>query len=248
MTRVLLHGFLGDPSVWDGIAARTDRAIALPGHGGGPVGPTWDANMDAIAAHIDAVAGAGPVTVVGYSLGARVAMGLLAKRRIDRAILISGNPGIVAATRDPIPNDGRAARDAIPSNERATRLASDTAWARRFETEPLGDVIDAWETQPLFSSQKRVAPARLAARRQRRLAHDPQQLARAMIAMSVATMPDYHAVISAQNCVAIVGSDDAKYKRIWTSMPVTTHVIPDCGHDALLEAPDAVRELLENIR
>ncbi|CAN5915317.1 2-succinyl-6-hydroxy-2,4-cyclohexadiene-1-carboxylate synthase [soil metagenome] len=221
--RVLLHGFLGDPSVWDGIAAPTDRAIALPGHGGGPVGATWDANIDAIAAQLD-----GATTVVGYSLGARLAMGLLASHRIDRAILISGNPGVAP-------------------EERAARLVSDEAWARRFESEPLGDVVDAWEAQPLFASQKRVASERLAARRQRRLSHDPHQLARAMGAISVATMPDYRSVITAESTACIIGADDAKYVAIARALPARIIVIPGAGHDVLLEAPHAVRDALESI-
>jgi 2-succinyl-6-hydroxy-2,4-cyclohexadiene-1-carboxylate synthase len=224
VTRVLLHGFLGDPSVWDGIATPKDRALTLPGHGRGGVYPSWEKNVDLVAQKL-----AGAETAVGYSMGARVALGLLARGQIKRAILISGNPG-------------------LPRSERPARLYSDIGWSKRFMNEPLADVIDAWEAQPLFASQSRVAPERLAARRERRLAHDGKQLAKAMAMMSIGQMPDYRDVITGDNVVCIVGADDEKYVAIAQSLPGKTIVIPDAGHDVLLEAPDALRDALETIQ
>ena len=91
MISALIHGFAGTPAAWDDVIAAwqhdsTPIAIALPGHGGGAVRDTWQANLDAIAIDAD--------IVVGYSLGARVALGLVASGRIARAILVGVNPGI----------------------------------------------------------------------------------------------------------------------------------------------------------
>src|SRR6185295_14255008 len=103
MRCVLLHGFAGDPASWDDVAIDADR-IALPGHlGGGPLAPMWAANLEAIAARIGRCD-----VVVGYSLGARVALGLVVGGHVPRAILISANPG-------------------IPDHERPARRASDAA-------------------------------------------------------------------------------------------------------------------------
>ena len=57
MRCALLHGFAGDPSVWDDVLAawqlpERPRVIALPGHGGGSVQATWDANLAAVATRI----------------------------------------------------------------------------------------------------------------------------------------------------------------------------------------------------
>src|SRR5687768_5364948 len=96
MRIALLHGFAGDPRVWDDVIAAgvAGRPIALPGHGGGEVRASWDANLDAVASLI----GAADV-VVAYSLGARVALGLVATGRAPRAILVGVNPGLADAER-----------------------------------------------------------------------------------------------------------------------------------------------------
>jgi len=91
----LIHGFTGDPANWDEVIdnwqlPQEPQPIALPGHCvGGPVLEGWDANLDAVGAAID-----GCECVVGYSLGARVALGLVATGRAAFGVLIGVNPGI----------------------------------------------------------------------------------------------------------------------------------------------------------
>jgi 2-succinyl-6-hydroxy-2,4-cyclohexadiene-1-carboxylate synthase len=254
--RVLLHGFLGDPSVWTGIVE--GAAIALPGHGA-PIAATWEQNIDAIAAQIGSCD-----VVVGYSLGARVALGLLATSAVPRAVLISVNPGIID-WRTGIDEKGRSgidqnsptldgtSRQAIESDarsepdERIARRASDACWARRFRTEPLANVLDAWEAQPLFATQARVSPDVLAARRSLRLALESEQIARSLETMGLAEMPDYRAIVD-ERCTLIVGADDAKYVAIARSLSAPVHVIDHCGHDPLLEQPVALAKVLSSIR
>ncbi|MCX5741297.1 MAG: hypothetical protein NT062_02225, partial [Proteobacteria bacterium] len=79
MRCALIHGFAGDPRTWDAtIAAWRGEvepfAIAVPT-------VPWD---DALALVADRVRGAD--LVVGYSLGARLALGLVATGRCARAI------------------------------------------------------------------------------------------------------------------------------------------------------------------
>jgi 2-succinyl-6-hydroxy-2,4-cyclohexadiene-1-carboxylate synthase len=208
----LLHGFLGDPASWDDVPLDGER-IALPGHvGGGPVERDWAANLAAVAARI------GPCdAVVGYSLGARVALGLVAERHAPRAVLISGNPGI---------GDG----------ERAARRAGDAVWARLARERGTQTFLDAWEAQPLFATQQRAPAERLAGRRTRRLALDPEQLARSLEAMGLAEMPDYRAQID-ERFALVVGGDDAKYVAIAHGLPAPVEVVDGSGHDPLLEQP-----------
>ena len=185
-------------------------AIALPGHGGGPVQPTWDANLAVLPR---------ARLAIGYSLGARVALGMLATGRAERAILISVNPG-------------------IPEAERAARRAGDAAWAQRLRSDGLAAFLDAWTAQPLFASQVRVPADRLAARRARRLAHDPEQLARSLEVMGLAEMPDYRGVTGA--IALIAGADDAKFVAIARAMGFPLELIADSGHDPTLEQPAAL--------
>lgn len=215
MRRVLLHGFAGDPASWDDVGIEGD-AIALPGHlGGGPVEASWGANLAAIARRV----GAADV-VIGYSLGARVALGLVARGFVPRAVLISVNPG-------------------IPDAERPARRASDAAWAKLARDQGTEAFIAAWQAQPLFASQQRAPIERLQARELRRRALDPEQLARSLETMGLAEMPDHRAEVDGRVAL-IAGANDAKFVAIARTLPVPCELVPDSGHDPLLEQPAAL--------
>lgn len=228
---LLLHGFAGDPASWDdvidgpgGLAGaggllRLVR-LALPGHpGGGPVAPDWAANLAAIAAS------AGRCDVaIGYSLGARVALGLVAAGLVPRAVLISVNPGIAGA-------------------ERPARRAGDATWAQLLRERGIAAFVDAWQAQALFASQARAPADRRAARHARRLAQDPEGLARSLEAMGLAEMPDYRGAIDARFAL-IAGGDDARYVAIARALPAPLELIADSGHDPLLEQPAALAAAL----
>ncbi|MDB4953619.1 MAG: menH [Myxococcales bacterium] len=221
MRCALVHGFLGDPHVWDDVVkawAIPTRpvVVALPGHGGGPVQPTWSDNLQVIAGAI----GTADV-VIGYSLGARVALGLLAAGYYDRAILIGVNPGINEA-------------------ERQNRREFDAAWARLLRTSGIGAFSEAWAGQPLFATQKRAPADRLEMRRSRRLRLDPEQLARSLEVMGLAGMPSYWSVIPAHRdrIALIAGADDTKYVAISETLPAASfETIAGSGHDPTLEQP-----------
>jgi len=218
----VIHGFLGDARSFDDLAISAVR-VALPGHGSDPVG-SWNEGLRAVAAQIGDVE-----IVVGYSLGARVALGLVASARAPRAILIGVNPGLVS------------------DEERAARLASDQAWASMVRRSGIAAFLDAWEAQPLFATQARVDPARLAARRARRLRLDPEGIARSLETMGLAQMPDYHAAIAsnASRLHLIAGADDARFVAIARALVAECPALPldlvaDSGHDPILEQPEGL--------
>jgi 2-succinyl-6-hydroxy-2,4-cyclohexadiene-1-carboxylate synthase len=219
----LLHGLAGDPAAWDDTIAAlavggpiAPRAVALPGHGGGPVRATWRDNLAATAAAVGEVD-----LVVGYSLGARVALGLLAEGLAPRAILVSVRPG-------------------LPDAERAARRASDAAWAELLRAQGLAAFLAAWEAQPLFATQAKVATARREARRARRLALDADQVARSLETMGLAEMPDYRAAVAGARCALVAGADDPAYAAIARAAGRPYAILPACGHDPTLERPGAL--------
>jgi 2-succinyl-6-hydroxy-2,4-cyclohexadiene-1-carboxylate synthase len=221
MRCALLHGFAGAPAAWDEVIdawvlREAPIAVALPGHGSGPVLPTWEDNLNAVAGAI-----AGCDVVVGYSLGARVALGLVATGRCAHAVLIGVNPG-------------------ISDHEREQRREFDAQWTRLLRTKGVAAFHEAWMEQPLFATQARVHPAKLEARRARRLKLDPEQLARSLEVMGLAAMPDYWSAIPAHRdrIALIAGADDPKYVAISAGLPAASfETIPSCGHDPTLEQP-----------
>lgn len=227
MRVALLHGFAGGPWAWDDVIAAWPAppalaAIALPGHGA-PIGASWDDNLERVARAID-----GADVVVGYSLGARVALGLSATGRIARAVLIGVNPGIDDA-------------------DRPARRAHDARWAARLRTEGLAAFVAAWAAQPLFATQARVPAERRAARDARRRALDPEGLARSLETMGLAEMPDYRQ--AARDGVAlVVGADDLKYLAIARALGRgRIETIADAGHDPTFEQPARLAAVLARL-
>jgi 2-succinyl-6-hydroxy-2,4-cyclohexadiene-1-carboxylate synthase len=210
-----LHGFANTPDVWRGVQVPGVDAqlVALPGHGPETVRPTWDENLDTVASTIGDVD-----AVVGYSLGARVALGLVARGRVKRGVLISVNPGIDDEAREP-------------------RRVMDAGWVAMLRERGVETFLAAWEAQPLFATQARVDEARRAERRARRLGLDAEQLARCLEVMGLAEMPDYRGAVD-DRVALIAGADDPKYVQIAEAYDVRREIIAGSGHDPTLEQPE----------
>lgn len=254
MISILLHGFSGDRRAWDevslhwqpekpGVARRV--AIDLPGHGAGPaVRVGWRANLEAVREAIEAATSSldgGEVggerlrdaTVVGYSLGARVALGLVAEGLAGRAVLIGVNPGLATA------------------EEREARRSGDAQWGRLLRAGGLERFVERWAAQPLFASQAQLSPERKARRQAMRCAQSAEGLARSLEEMGLAEMPDYRAAIAARadRLTLVVGEGDSKFRGLAEALVAAVpalplHVIAGAGHDVPLEQPRALGELL----
>lgn len=236
---VLIHGFSGSPASWRRVEALLDapsHALAVCGHGGesppsisaGPAG--FEAEVDRLAAVVQAEVPA-PRFVVGYSLGGRLALGLLVRRPdlFKGAALIGANPGIA----------GEDARDA--------RRRDDERWARLIEEEGLSAFDSKWSALPLFASQRRLEADVLEKQRAIRLGHDAAELAGAMRALSLGAMPDYRPALPAVACRVelIVGGLDTKFESLARRMAeilpdASVHVVEGAGHNVPLEAPAAL--------
>jgi 2-succinyl-6-hydroxy-2,4-cyclohexadiene-1-carboxylate synthase len=229
----LLHGFAQTPSAWDDVRVAlgplASEAVPTPGHDPSlPVRAGWDEAIADLAARLPSGA-----VVVGYSFGARLALGLLAIDAVRAAVLIGVNPGL---------------RDDVA---RAARRADDGRWADRLRALGTPAFLDAWEAQPLFATQARAPDERRARRRQARQALAAAPLATALEVLGLGAMPDLEPALVARAPRAhlIVGGDDARFVALAAGLRARSpdllgDVIAGSGHDPTLEAPDALATVL----
>ena len=241
-TLVLLHGFTGSSASWDDVAcdlAVPSVAIDLPGHGTSPaVAPTWKDNIDRVAVSVDITVG-GELHLVGYSMGARVALALaLSDRLRDRVValtLIGVHPGL--------------GDDA----ERSARRSADRDWAERIRSGGVEAFVDAWEALPLWHSQAAVSAEARAAQRAIRLAHSVDGLASSMDILGLGNMPALADELVARGPATrlVTGDGDAKFGSIARDLAERAehieHIeLAGAGHNVVLEAPNGVRSVLES--
>jgi 2-succinyl-6-hydroxy-2,4-cyclohexadiene-1-carboxylate synthase len=86
---------------------------------------------------VDARGESGPRILLGYSLGARLALHVLAAApaKWDAAILLSPHPGLTTST------------------EREERVRTDLNWAARFMRDDWSEVMQAWNAQPTLAGE-----------------------------------------------------------------------------------------------
>jgi 2-succinyl-6-hydroxy-2,4-cyclohexadiene-1-carboxylate synthase len=251
---VLLHGFTGSPQSFQPLIARVapwQRAFApaLLGHAGNSAGPVGDSTPPAsgLAARsgfeleVDRIAASirqnvdTPVLLLGYSLGARIALGLCVRHPelVTRATCIGVHPGIE------------------DEQQRVARRAADAGWCDMLETRGIGAFADAWENQALFASQTRLSPEVREQQRSERLRHSARGLALALRRLGLAEMPNYWPSLASLGMPIdlVVGALDDKFTALarrahFELNNSRLHIVPHSGHNVVLEAPGAVSVLL----
>lgn len=232
---VLLHGFLGCAADWDALVAeigdtRTCLALDLPGHAAEPwIGGEDDDAFGRVvawtAARIEA-AGLGACDVLGYSLGGRLALGLMTARPdlLRRAVVVGASPGLE------------------DEGERAGRRELDAVRAAALRSLPFEVWLDTWYAAPLFDSL-RENPAFAAVRARRRTGR-PEALAAALEGLSPGRQPPLRQRLATCPVPALLmaGSLDATYAacahRLAAANPrFEVQVLPEAGHAPHLEQP-----------
>ncbi len=239
-TLVLLHGFTGSAAGWgahlDAFASAGLRVVALDmlGHGESdvPADPRRYAiehcHDDILAALTALGVAPGEATLLGYSMGGRIALYTAARSPgyFRRLILENASPGLASA------------------EERAARRASDAALADRIEREGVPAFVDYWEGIPLFASQRALPPERQRALRVQRLRNSPLGLANSLRGVGTGSQPalgDQLSAISLPTLV-IAGALDVKYCAIAREMAAALPhaqlaIVPGAGHAVHFERP-----------
>ena len=233
-----LHGFTGSPRSWDFLPDQpTVRRFipALVGHAGSAAGREvidFESEVDRLA---QLSAEAPTLHVVGYSLGARLALGFALRHpaRVSRVTLISGHPGLGSEA------------------ERVERRAADERWCELLLTRGSRAFVDAWQAQPLWATQAQLDSATLSRKRSERLSHEPAGLARSLRTTGLAEMPDYRERMAGIGVplTLLAGALDLKFSQLAQQMAKSVAraelvIVDGAGHDLLLERPEFITEVI----
>ncbi|MEI6652501.1 MAG: 2-succinyl-6-hydroxy-2,4-cyclohexadiene-1-carboxylate synthase [Chlorobiaceae bacterium] len=230
---VFLHGFLGSGSDWLPVTRELQSdyccmMIDLPGHGSAnlleTIPPedffiqTVDALADLLRQSIET-----PCSLVGYSMGGRIALALLLRHPelFSKAVIISASPGIKT------------------EKERFDRQEHDEKVARKIERS-FDSFIEAWYEQPLFATLK-SHPIFKEVESERKI-NDPQNLALALRLLGTGRQPSFWEELK-NNKVPVsffTGEKDERYVEIGHQMVKLTpesdlEIFPHCGHTLHLE-------------
>jgi 2-succinyl-6-hydroxy-2,4-cyclohexadiene-1-carboxylate synthase len=193
-------------------------------------GYDFEACIDDLVATLES-AGHGRAHWLGYSMGARLALGCAVRHpeRVASLVLIGGRAGIEEA------------------GEREARRRTDEALAERIETGGIESFVDEWLAQPLFDSQRRLGEAFLAAQRRARLDNDARALAAALRVLGPGAQPPLHQALAVVRVpvLLVAGVLDQKFVQLARALArrlpqAEVCEIPNAGHAVHLEQPEAL--------
>ncbi|WBA11003.1 2-succinyl-6-hydroxy-2,4-cyclohexadiene-1-carboxylate synthase [Salinivibrio kushneri] len=237
---VFLHGFLGSGEDWRTVTDKMRHChwlcIDLPGHGGSVNYQVVDfaTTVAAIRQTCHQVWGHQRACLVGYSLGARLAMHLVCTQpSLWHAVFLeAGHPGLTG------------------SYQRRKRLAQDSQWAERFAHQAIDVVLAEWYRQPVFHSLTDAQRADLVAAR--RDNHGPA-VAKMLMATSLGRQANLRAGLGEAFRQGVVidylcGEHDNKFTSLahslWQHTGIPATPIEGAGHNSHVENPDRFVQVL----
>jgi len=237
---VALHGFTGSPASFDAVRALLPTQLdwhlpLLLGHGKPPVAldlSAFEQEVERLARELPH----GPCLLVGYSLGARLALALGARypERVHAAIWISGRDGLLTEA------------------ERQARRAQDAEHIRLLEQTGLASFVQAWEALPLFASQRALPEGVQRRQRLERSGHTAAGLAQSLRVTGLAEMPYYGGALGAihASVTLLVGAADVAFCQhaaavVGNLRNGNVTALPGAGHNLLLERPAEVASAIE---
>ena len=253
---VLLHGFMQTGLSWQNVAGQLAGghcvyALDFVGHGKSskphtPESYAYDAAVRMVEAFLEEVACAGSdgkrrrAHVIGYSMGGRVAQGLV----------LSPKDLLYSLTLESC-NFGPASEE-----ERAAAKERNATWANKLRSEGIERFVEYWETLPLFATQREMGFDEVV--RPERIANDAEAMALCLEGMGKHAMPNSEEAFAALASTWVPikylwGYDDPKsepfaHRLEHEGLDVTSF---GAGHNVHLEAPmlysKVVQEFLSGI-
>lgn len=241
---LLLHGFTGSGTTWLPFSGQFGEqyrvlAVDLPGHG------RTDAPLDIARYRMERVAAdlvhllierqATPACWLGYSMGGRLALYAAARlpEHVRALVLESASPGLATEA------------------EREARRAQDEELARRIKVEGMAAFVDYWERLPLFASQSRLSPDRLAEQKAGRLRNSVKGLAGSLRGMGTGSQPSLWDSLAGLTLpgLLLAGELDEKFAAINQRMSemwaiAELAIVPEAGHAIHLERPELFAALV----
>jgi 2-succinyl-6-hydroxy-2,4-cyclohexadiene-1-carboxylate synthase len=228
---VVLHGFTQTGRLWGRFGqhlaeAHTLVAVDLPGHGGSDsVRADLPTAAAMVAESVRAIVGDEPCSLLGYSLGARVALHVVTGTdlALHQAVFI----GVTGGIED--------------TDARARRRRADEAIADELET--AGDVdhfLEGWLRGPLFGRLSSEA-----ADRAERLRNSASGLASSLRLCGTGTQVPLWDRLPTLRCpaLAMAGTDDARFaahalRIARQAPPAVASLVPAGGHAVHLAQPE----------
>lgn len=235
---VFLHGFLGSSQDWQMVIQRLRGAysllsIDLPGHGQSRhldcsnFADACQQVAQVVTAHCPPTT---PIWLVGYSLGARLAMlgctqGWFDALNIQGLVIEGGHFGL------------------ITEEEKHARWQHDQHWATRFAHQPIAQVLTDWYQQAVFSSLNHEQRQTLVTLRSDNLG---PAVAKMLLATSLARQPDVRLSLSLVpfRVHYVCGQNDAKFYSLAQRSGLHYHVVEQAGHNVHHEQPQAFTQLM----
>ncbi|NND70146.1 MAG: alpha/beta fold hydrolase [Rhodothermales bacterium] len=230
------HGNLQTPAAWNGIADELNTAFPNVDCRT----PDWTITdsqtlQDAARSFCSSVRESNHYTinvVVGYSMGGRFAFHLLLEDPTlwTSAIIASADPGTEV------------------ESERQSILQRDMKWAAELRSGDLGNIVEAWDSLPVFGDRPNAAPRELADL-------DAERLAESMVRFSKGKQESLWSMLAELKTPTtfVSGSEDKRYSAIGTRLASTSeaishHNIRGAGHrvpwEAQAEFVDLVRHAI----
>ncbi|MDD9338825.1 MAG: 2-succinyl-6-hydroxy-2,4-cyclohexadiene-1-carboxylate synthase [Providencia heimbachae] len=225
---VWLHGLLGSAEDWLPVINQCDDypsiAVDLPGHSDSQAVncqsfSDFDAQLNALLKHysID------EYYLIGYSLGARLAMHFACHQQINGLkglVIEGGNVGL------------------LDEQEREARANNDRRWAQRFREEPINTVLDDWYQQAVFSDLTVAQRQQLVALR---CVNNPTAIGDMLENTSLAKQP-FLAKKLQQLTIPyryFCGERDQKFRSVSQQYALPLTLIENAGHNAHRENPQS---------
>ena len=165
-----------------------------------------------------------PSLLLGYSMGGRLAMDALVNYpgMWSGGIVVGADPGLIS------------------DDARTNQLQKDLEWARRFRTEDIQELLNEWDSLPVFCGRPNCARREISEL-------DSEKISRFFDVFSKARQGNMLPMLSKLKTpplLYISGCDDLKYTEIGQALAasclkVRHQIIPNAGHRVPWENQDA---------